>query len=274
MRHRVETMIGLDAALGPLVRILDPRPAPQAAARPVRASANIPLSELSSRTHELPPKQQVIRIPNLPPSSVHAYEWLVEHGRLAQIETLAVFERPETHRNGRLWSPNPFLVDVVAGLEPGLALDLGCGVGREAVTLAALGWNVVAIDRLQDGLDIATNLAERVLPRGQLGRFVATRFDLDEGRLVSDDRFDLATMFFYLNRRTLAEIRDLLAPGGSLVVETFTTLHQARHGKPASPDLVLRPGELLDLVSGLHIRRFTEGWQQDRHTARLWATLD
>ena len=40
-----------------------------------------------------------------------------------------------------LWTatPNRFLVPEVQGLEPGRALDLGCGEGRNAVWLAEQG---------------------------------------------------------------------------------------------------------------------------------------
>jgi SAM-dependent methyltransferase len=48
----------------------------------------------------------------------------------------------------RMWSgePNASLVSVVNGLEPGTALDVGCGEGADAIWLAGLGWQVTAID--------------------------------------------------------------------------------------------------------------------------------
>ena len=51
-------------------------------------------------------------------------------------------------RDGAIWSgrPNGRLVAEVAGLTPGLALDVGCGEGADAIWLARRGWTVTAID--------------------------------------------------------------------------------------------------------------------------------
>ncbi len=48
----------------------------------------------------------------------------------------------------QIWTgnPNPLLVREVAALEPGAALDLGCGEGADAVWLAQRGWRVTAVD--------------------------------------------------------------------------------------------------------------------------------
>jgi SAM-dependent methyltransferase len=61
-----------------------------------------------------------------------------------------------------IWSaePNRFLVDEVAGLAPGRALDLAAGEGRNAVWLARQRWDVTAIDFGDVGLEKARQLAE------------------------------------------------------------------------------------------------------------------
>src|SRR4051794_37410008 len=48
----------------------------------------------------------------------------------------------------RMWSgqPNPRLVEQVADLSPGDALDVGAGEGADAVWLASEGWRVTALD--------------------------------------------------------------------------------------------------------------------------------
>ena len=48
----------------------------------------------------------------------------------------------------QVWSgrPNAALVSEVTGLEPGRALDVGCGEGADAVWLALHGWQVTALD--------------------------------------------------------------------------------------------------------------------------------
>ncbi|MFC9913175.1 class I SAM-dependent methyltransferase [Streptomyces sp. NPDC059862] len=48
----------------------------------------------------------------------------------------------------RVWSgrPNQLLVREAADLEPGRALDLGCGEGGDAIWLASRGWHVTGVD--------------------------------------------------------------------------------------------------------------------------------
>ncbi len=50
--------------------------------------------------------------------------------------------------------PRETLVEAIAGFdEPGLAVDLGCGTGRDTRALLAGGWNVLAIDSQQEAID-------------------------------------------------------------------------------------------------------------------------
>lgn len=58
--------------------------------------------------------------------------------------------------------PNRFLVGAVEGLEPGSALDLACGEGRNAVWLASLGWEVDAVDFSGVAVGKARDLAGRL----------------------------------------------------------------------------------------------------------------
>lgn len=54
-----------------------------------------------------------------------------------------------------VWSltPNVFVVEHARELEPGRALDLAAGEGRNAVWLAERGWSVTAVDFSEVGLD-------------------------------------------------------------------------------------------------------------------------
>ena len=54
---------------------------------------------------------------------------------------------------------NQFVERHLADLEPGTAIDLGAGEGRNSVWLARRGWSVTAVDFSQVGLDKALRLA-------------------------------------------------------------------------------------------------------------------
>ena len=57
------------------------------------------------------------------------------------------------------WEPNDFLVDVVAKRQPGEALDIGMGSGRNALFLARSGWRVTGFDISSVGLTRAKQQA-------------------------------------------------------------------------------------------------------------------
>ncbi|MBW4030620.1 MAG: class I SAM-dependent methyltransferase [Acidobacteria bacterium] len=61
------------------------------------------------------------------------------------------------------WSavPDENLVELVAALPAGSALDLGCGTGRNALWLARTGWSVTGVDASRVGLEMATEQADR-----------------------------------------------------------------------------------------------------------------
>ncbi len=265
----------------PLVEcfLLDPRPVEEATTAPIVGAANIPLSELPRRTHELPPPHELLPVAGPPAIATEAVGWLSRHGREAIVAPLYQYADPFAPRAvGRLWRPAAFLVEVAPQLSPGRALDLACGCGREAVYLASWGWQVTAVDVLPDAIVRARDLAGRCAAAIEPIDWVVA--DLERGGaptklgfVVPGDsprRFDLIVGFRYLHRPLITRLAEWLVPGGSVVWETFTTLHRQRHGKPASDAHVLRPGELPTLLSGLDIRHHSEEWHGDAHTARIW----
>ena len=256
------------AALGEL---LDVRAESEAAIEPIAKAACIPFTELPERLHELPAKDETIRIAATGPETDAAQMFLETGGRKCEIIVDFTFNNDACERY-RLWKSNDFLMSILPKLKTGRALDVGCGSGREAVALAGSGFSVVAADVLPDALDKGRDLARRYLigtgdiksPIEWLQRDLE-RDDPPEGT------FDLIVSFRYLHRPLLRTIENLLNPGGSLVLETFTELHRERHGKPSSDDHVLKIGELPNLAPDLEVRIAEERWRGDSHTGRLWA---
>lgn len=124
---------------------------------------------------------------------------------------------------GTLWSgrPNPQLVNDVAGLPPGCALDIGCGEGADAFWLADRGWQVTAVDLSPVALERGAARAR------ELGDAIARRIAWQQVDLVgwipAAGRYDLVSAQFMhlpqpqrenLHRRLAAAV----APGGVLLV--------------------------------------------------------
>ncbi|WP_067464212.1 SAM-dependent methyltransferase [Nocardia amamiensis] len=115
--------------------------------------------------------------------------------------------------------PNYRLAETVSSLSPGVALDLGCGDGGDALWLARRGWHVTAIDI--SAVAVA-RLADLARTHGLADRVVAERHDLRES--FPQDRFDLISAHylhtpFDLDRATVLRLAaHALRPGGRLLV--------------------------------------------------------
>ena len=143
-------------------------------------------------------------------------------------------------------------------------IDLACGEGRHGLVAAALGAEVVALDR--DETRIAT------------GRELAAERGLEVDWRVVDlagpwpelGDFDAVLMFNYLDRVRMPAVRELVAPGGYLMMETFLTAQRELGWGPTSDDHLLRPAEIGRLVAPLtvlHGREVLEAVDADRWRA-------
>jgi SAM-dependent methyltransferase len=137
-------------------------------------------------------------------------------------------------------APSPW-IERFAHLVPvgARVLDLACGYGRHARLLAARGAQVLAVDR--DAAALAT-LA------GTPG-VVVRQADLEgEPWPFRGQSFAAIVVSHYLHRPLFPHLRAALAADGTLLYETFAQGNEA-HGRPANPDFLLRPGELLTLAA-------------------------
>jgi 2-polyprenyl-3-methyl-5-hydroxy-6-metoxy-1,4-benzoquinol methylase len=133
-------------------------------------------------------------------------------------------------------------------LEQGIrVLDIGCGEGRHSLAAAERGAKVVAIDRDTGRLESGRATAEQ----RQLS-IDWQAVDL-EGDWPDLGTFDMVLVFNYLDRARWSRIIDAVAPGGTLMVETYLVAQRDLGWGPKSDDHLLRPGELAQLVSPLEI---------------------
>ncbi len=141
------------------------------------------------------------------------------------------------------FNPNPSdWVRRWAGVIPagGRVLDLACGGGRHAVHLAALGYDVIAVDR-----DLSLANVVRDTPG-----VTWLQADLEAAAWpFAGVTFQGVVVTNYLHRPLFDDLMAALAPAGVLIYETFS-LGQAKYGRPRNPAHLLLPGELLEMVRG------------------------
>jgi SAM-dependent methyltransferase len=116
----------------------------------------------------------------------------------------------------RVWSaaPNTWVAATLRGEFTGRALDLGAGEGRHAVWLAALGWQVTAVDFSAVGIERGRSGAEET---GVEVEWVVA--DVRTWEPPAGVTYDLVLVaYLHLPDDVLARVRNWLAPGGQLVV--------------------------------------------------------
>lgn len=159
---------------------------------------------------------------------------------------------------------NEFLVDVVEDLDPGTALDLGCGQGRNALWLAERGFTVT-------GMDLSPVAIEHA--RGH-----AAELDLDATFEPVDlltwdpggQQWDLVVLAYIhlpeqMRRAVHAAAQRAVAPGGRIVVIAHHLDNLSGGvGGPSWPDWLFTQEQLaedfseLDIVRNERVVRTTE----------------
>jgi SAM-dependent methyltransferase len=151
--------------------------------------------------------------------------------------------------------PNRFLASVAEGLTPGLALDLACGAGRNAVWLAENGWRVVGVDFSQDGLAAARMLAEEHGVEVELREADLLEYEADPGA------FDLVLVLYLQlpegeRRLVLERAAAAVTPGGKLLLVGHDATNLTHgYGGPKDPRVLYTAEEIVDELPGLRIER-------------------
>lgn len=145
--------------------------------------------------------------------------------------------------------PSDWIVRFAHLVDPvGSVLDVASGPGRHARWFEARGHPVTALDRDADAL-------------ATCGATETIRCDLETNPIVwpvAGRRFAAVVVTRYLHRPLFPFLLDALDEGGVLLYETFA-FGNARFGKPANPDFLLAPGELLARCAGLSVVAFEDG---------------
>ena len=149
----------------------------------------------------------------------------------------------------RIWSgePNPWLVAEAGDLEPGSALDAGCGEGADSHWLASRGWRVSAVDVSAVALERGANGAHPDVA----GRITWRQVDLLTW--VPEPRaFDLVSAQFMhfppaLRDPLHTRLARAVAPAGTLLIvghhpsDMHTTMP-----RPHEPDLFFTAEQLAE----------------------------
>ncbi|MCX7250155.1 MAG: class I SAM-dependent methyltransferase [Burkholderiales bacterium] len=143
-------------------------------------------------------------------------------------------------------------------------LDLACGRGRHSRWLMRQGHQVTAVDRDAEALAGLADLAPWV-------RTLAADLENAPWPLAGRE-FEAVVVTNYLWRPLLPQVLASLAPGGLLVYETFAD-GNASVGRPARPEFLLQPGELLRVCAGLRVVAYEDGFlnHPERYVQRIVA---
>jgi 2-polyprenyl-3-methyl-5-hydroxy-6-metoxy-1,4-benzoquinol methylase/L-ascorbate metabolism protein UlaG (beta-lactamase superfamily) len=160
----------------------------------------------------------------------------------------------DLEKDGFKTSPNAFLVEAMKGITPvGQALDVGAGMGRNALHLARLGWDVTGVDLSAQGLAVMKANAEKA---GLKVKAVKTSYeDFDFGR----ESWDLVVMILSWapveKPSFLARLKASIRPGGYVVFEHVIQ----RPENPFPPGVhALAPSALRDLFQDFEILTYRE----------------
>jgi tellurite methyltransferase len=160
--------------------------------------------------------------------------------------------------------PSPLLVATASRLPAANALDLASGTGRNALWLAAHGWNVTAVDGSATAIDILRQ------------RAAAHHLDIDtrianleqHQYAITPSAWELILMCYYLQRDLFEPAKKGTVPGGIFI----SIVHITEPGEEPTGHR-LRPGELAHYFHDWEIIHYREGVPNDPVHKRACAEI-
>jgi SAM-dependent methyltransferase len=144
----------------------------------------------------------------------------------------------------------------------GDALDLACGRAGNAQLLAQQDLSV-------DAVDFSTILLEGLSSFVKEQRLNINCIQRDiESDGLSDKKYDVIVVSYFLNRELFSEIIDALKPNGLLFYQTWSQLAVDDSG-PGNPKFRLEAGELLKLCASMRVLLYSENGRQGKVTRGL-----
>jgi len=144
----------------------------------------------------------------------------------------------------------------VPTLTRGRALDVASGIGRNALYLAKLGFEVDAIDISTAALDRLSDTA-----KSQGVNVTCIQADLDAADLPADS-YDLIVMVRYTNAELIARLLPKLTSSGFFLCEEHLATEREVIG-PSNPAFRMAANELLHLAGNLRVLFYKEGVVED-----------
>lgn len=125
----------------------------------------------------------------------------------------------------------PELLDFIAQHSPGRALDLGCGTGTNALTLAKAGWQVTGVDFIPRAIRAAKRKAQNA--RLQVEFLIADVTRLPAFPAPFDLVLDIGCFHSLGERKRdyLSQLETLLTPGGTWLMYGFFAPDPHRFGR-------------------------------------------
>lgn len=162
--------------------------------------------------------------------------------------------------------PKPLLVENRHLFDGGWALDVASGFGGNALYLASVGFQVDALDVSAVALGRARGEA---MKRGLSINWI--QVDLDRW-WFPPSRYDIVTIFFYLNRDLMPQLALTLKPGG-LLFQAHQNQRFLELRPEFRPDYLLKPGELRQMAvgAGLEILYFADSAPDEAHNSQVIA---
>jgi len=162
-------------------------------------------------------------------------------------------------------TPAPLVQEFAGPLQPGAALDLACGPGRNALFLAERGWHVTAVD----GSPIAIDLLSQRARRKNLNIDLRVA-NLERGEYqISPGAFDLIVDSYYLQRDLIPAMQRGVREGGTIIAIVHLADPDQPHGTPTRAT----PGELRTYFAGWTILHDFEGQPRESCHRRAVAEI-